>query len=179
VGCADGVLLKALEERFPNQFSKLVGMDISPKMIEEGVKQNTNPRASFYVKSDLPSETFDIVVELGIHPFNIDEELEYASVHLKPHGYFVYDLVSSQSLFAKLKLKGKYYVKDYKTYSEYDPILKKYFSIVRTHVYGLFVPKLWSVPALARIFQPVFDALFAKITPKFFHEKIYLLKKNS
>lgn len=179
VGCADGVLFKAVEEKFPGRFSKLVGMDISPKMIEEAKKQNTNPKAVFYLKDQMPTDTYDLVIELGVHPFDLDAELAYASSHLRSRGYFLYDLVSSESLFTKIKLKDKPYIKDYQSYRSYETSLRKYFSIIQASVYGLFVPKLWAVPAIGRNLQPVFDTVFKKIAPELFHEKIYLLQKPS
>jgi SAM-dependent methyltransferase len=178
IGCADGVLFKAIEEKFPNRFSKLIGMDISPKMIEEATKQNINHKASFFLKDDLPFDKFDVVIELGVHPFDLDTELSYASEHLKTKGYFFYNLVSSKSFFVKIKLKDKYYVKDYKTYYFYEQFLKKYFVTIRTKVYGLFVPKLWSIPFIARFIQPAVDFVFGHIVPELLHEKIYLLQKK-
>jgi SAM-dependent methyltransferase len=179
IGCADGVLFKAIEEKFPNRFSKLVGTDISPKMIEEARRQNTNTRASFCLRDELRPEKFDLVIELGVHPFDLDGELNYVSGYLNSKGYFFYNLGGLKSLYARFKLKDKPYIKDYKTYSLYEKFLSKYFSIEASQVYSLFIPWLWKIPFVGRSLQPVFDFVFRGITPELFHEKIYLLKKKS
>lgn len=48
IGCADGVIFKAIENRFPGRFHHLVGVDISSDMIREATKKNNNERAEFF-----------------------------------------------------------------------------------------------------------------------------------
>lgn len=178
IGCADGIILKAVEERFPNRFSKLVGVDISPGMIKEAKDSNKNPRASYFLRDELISEKFTLVVELGVHPFDLAGELSFVNSHLQSGGYFFYDLVGLKALYTRIKLKGEYFVSDYKTYKNSDTELSSVFTIVKASVYGFFVPKIWSRPSFARVIQPIVDAIFQNISPELFQEKIYLLKKK-
>jgi hypothetical protein len=97
---------------------------------------------------------------------------------LKDSSYFFFSCASRKSLFSKFKLKGNLYAEGYKSYADNESIIKNKFTIVASTSYGLFVPKLWAVPFIGRLFQPIFDFVFQKITPELFHEKIYLLKKK-
>lgn len=178
IGSADGILFKAVEERFPGKFKKLVGMDVSPKMVEEAAKQNTNPRATFYMRNELVSESFDVIIELGVHPYDLESELKYVANRVNSGGTFFYAVTSPNSLYVRAKLKGASYVKDYKRYKEYEPIFNKFFSIGGSLAYGFFVPKLWAIPVLGRIFQSSIDSLFQPLTPELFHERTYMLKKD-
>jgi SAM-dependent methyltransferase len=176
IGCADGILFRQIDEKYPSKAGKLVGMDVSPKMVEEAKKRNTNPDAKFYLRDELPEEKFDVVIELGVHPFDLGEELAYAHRHLKPGGYFFYSVVGSKSLYAKFKMKDKNYKEDYMPYKEYEGLFKKMFSIDKSRAYGFFIPKLWSLPIVARTLQPICDLVFQKIATELFHEKIYRLR---
>lgn len=177
IGCADGIVLNAIERKFPGRFSKLVGIDISSKMIEEATRKNTNPRAIYYVRNSEPVERYDIVVELGVHPFDVAGESLYVYNRLNFPGYFFYDSAGANSLFYFFKLRDKDYAKDYKSYEEYEKLLQGLFFIKQANVYGLFIPKLWGVPFLGRLFQQSFD-LILKSFPNLFHEQLYLLEKK-
>lgn len=189
IGCADGVTFKIIEEGFPGRFAQMVGMDISPKMIETAKRQNNNPRAQFFLKNELPDQKFSIIVELGVHPFDLNKELVYATKHLSNNGHFFYSVVGSRSLHVKrnlsntnflneYKARGDNYLEDYMMYKDYESFFKKFFSIVARRGYSIFVPKLWKLPIIGRIFQPLFDSAFRLILPELFHERIYLLKKK-
>jgi len=178
IGCADGVVFKAIEKKFPERFSRFVGMDISPKMIEEAKKQNDNPRAIFCVRNDTPSEQFDIVIELGVHASDLQTESQYVSDHLKPGGYFFYSYAGSESIYRRIKLKDVAYAEEYQPYAAYESILRKFFEIRYEKVYGLFVPKLWKFPSIARALQPVIDVILERFVPELFHEKLYVLVKS-
>jgi SAM-dependent methyltransferase len=178
IGCADGVVFKAVEQKFPGRFLKLVGMDISPKMIEEAIKKNDNTRATFFIRDQAPLEKFDVVVELGVHPFDVEGESKYVSEHLKTGGYFFYDSAGSNSIYRHLKLKDAVYAEDYKPYKVYEDILRKFFIIKHTEAYGLFIPKIWKHPSIARFIQPKVDRLFRCISSNLFHEKLYVLIKD-
>ena len=179
IGCADGVAFKAIEDRFPGLFKEMVGIDVSPKMIEQATKQNTNPNANFRLRKEFNDKNFDVVLELGVHPFDLVGELKFVKNNLNSGGLFLYDLVGSGALFTKIKMKDEPFIKDYRTYKNYELEIKKLFVIKGKHAYGLFIPKLWSMPSIARILQPIFDLTFQKITPELFHEMIYLLKNNT
>ncbi len=177
IGCADGIVFKAMEQRFPNRFVKMIGIDVSPKMISEAKKTNTNPRANFFLRNDVKSEKFDLIIELGIHPYDINGELEYVNDHLNSNGHYFYSAVGRKSAFVGLKLKREKYLDDYKSYKKYEEIFSKYFSVEKGEVYGLFIPKLWTTPFLGRNLQSIFDLIFKELFPELFHEKIYMLKK--
>gem|GEM_PF-1386338 len=179
IGCADGVVLSAVERRFPKKFSSLVGIDISPNMIEVAKIKNTNERASFLLRQDLPNKKFDVVIELGVGAYEYVDEWKFVTNLLKENGSYFYSLAGSQSLFTKIKNRNAPYIKYYKTYKGYESILSEYFSIKKTQVYGLFIPWLWKIPFVGRLLQPIFDFVFQKITPELFHEKIYLLQNNT
>lgn len=177
IGCADGIVFKSLEESFPHRFPKLVGVDISPGMVAEATKQNTNNNTSFALRDNVPPALYDMVLEIGVHVYDLEAELAYVAQFLKPQGYFVYSAAGAKSLYKKIKMKDKDYSNDYLPYSSGEEVLRKYFSIEDSAVYGLFVPKLWQIPALGRFLQPVVDSIFQFIAPELFHEKLYLLKK--
>jgi len=178
IGCADGVVLSKVESKFPNMFSKIVGTDISQGMIEQAKKDNNNPNASFYLRDNLPQEKFDMILELGVHVYDLEDEIRYINLYSKDNSYLFYSCAGQKSLFSKFKLKGNLYAEGYKSYKDNEIILKDKFYL-KAHVpYGLFVPKLWMFPWLGRLLQPIFDFVFQKITPELFHEKIYLLQNN-
>ena len=114
-----------------------------------------------------------------MHPFDLRKEAKHVVDRLNIGGYFFYDAVSSGSLYGRIKLRDAWYVKDYMPYKKYDDLLRNFFLIKETRVYGLFIPKLWKYPALGRLSQSAFDALFRYIFPSLFHEKIYILKLES
>ena len=179
IGCADGVIVKKLLQKSKESFSSVTGIDVSPKMIEEARATTTDPRAHYFLRGEEPNEKYDLVIELGVHTYDFDSEMLYISNLLHSQGYFIYSLSGKDSIHAHLKLKNKSYLKDYMKYTEYDNIITKYFDIELSEPYGLFVPKLWSIPFLARVVQPLVEMLFKNIFPNLFHEKIYLLQKKS
>jgi len=178
MGCADGVLFKAIEKKFPGRFSKLVGADISTRMIDEAKNQNNNSRASFYLRDKLPIDTFDLAIELGVHTYDLDAEAQYISGYLKQTSYFMYSAAGGQSLHTRFKLRGNQYALGYMAYDVNDRILENSYTIKASKVYGLFVPKLWKFPSIARVLQPVIDVIFERFVPELFHEKLYVLVKN-
>ncbi len=179
IGCADGVIVKKLLQKLPQSFSKIVGLDISPKMIDQAKRTTTDPKAEYYLRGEEPAQNYDLIIELGVHSEVFENEMKYIAEKLNISGYFIHSVSGYSSLHAKIKLQNAHYRQDYLSYSEYEEIIKKYFKVVDAKSYGLFVPKLWSLPFLARVFQPIFEILFNKITPSFFHERIYLLQKKS
>ena len=181
IACADGVMLPAVDTAFPGVFSKFVGTDISPGMVEVARKVfSHDKRFSFFVKKECPKESSDIAFGLGyLTALIFKEEMKFLFERLKPGGYYLCTFATPRSVYARLKLSDKPYLKDYRTYSEYRIMLDKYFEIIEEVPYGLFIPKLWSVPIIARILQPFFDRVFRCILPNLYHEKVYLLKRKS
>ena len=179
IGCADGVLIKKLFQKLPNTFRSITGVDVSPKMLDRARETTKDYRAKYFLRGEEPIQKYDLVIELGVHTQSFEEEMFYVAEKLNLGGYFIYSVSGSQSLHAKIKLKGKDYAKDYLSYSGYENIIKKYFDVVAHESYGLFVPKLWAIPTLANLVQPMLEALFKNILPNLFHEKIYLLRKKA
>lgn len=178
IGCADGVIVKKLLQKLPESFKSITGIDVSPKMLELARERTLDPRAKYFLRGEEPEETYDLIIELGVHAQNFENEMIFVSERLRILGYFIYSVSGKNSLHVKIKLGGKDYIRDYMDYPEYEKIIKKYFDIISLEPYGLFIPKLWTFPALARIGQPVFESMFKNISPNLFHEKIYLLRKK-
>ena len=178
IGCADGVLIKSLLERWPNVFGSLIGVDISPMMIEEAIRTTKDSRVKYFLRGVEPGEKNDLVIELGVHSQNFDAEINSVSEKLKESGYFIYCVAGRSSLHARFKLLGVSYVNDYMSYAEYEKIIKKYFDVLSSEPYGLFIPKLWAFPRFAMVVQPILEKLFRNMFSNLFHEKIYLLRKK-
>ncbi len=178
IGCADGVVLRKIHDHFPGVFERMVGIDIAAEMIVEAQRRNAGRNTSYYVRGEEPSELVDIVLELGVHPFDLKGEIELVALRLKSGGHFIYSLSTRDSLHARIKLKDKDYYGDYCSYVEYENAMEKHFTIVRKIPYGLFIPKLWSIPMLARIFQPILESATRSLVPNLYHEQIYILQKK-
>ena len=160
IGCADGVIIKKLLQKLPKTFNSVVGLDVSPKMIEEARKTTQDSRVKYYLRGEEPRLIYGLVIELGVHAQQFENEMVFVNDNLHGNGYFIYSTAGKDSLHARIKLGGKDYVTDYMSYSKYEEIIKKYFSIVFVEPYGFFVPKLWALPRLARFVQPIFEMVF-------------------
>ncbi|MDB5194400.1 MAG: hypothetical protein JWN50_414 [Parcubacteria group bacterium] len=181
VGCADGIVIRKIEKMFPDMFASILGIDISPGMIEEANKRNRDPRVSFALRGQNdPEKRYDMILEVGfLLPPMLKDEIPYVLAGLKEGGYCISSLPSKYSLRAFLKLKGNANAKTYRRFGEYEEILGRHFDIVGKETYGLFIPLIWKLPFLARIIQPALESLLKYILPELFHERIYLLKKKS
>jgi SAM-dependent methyltransferase len=178
IGCADGVVLQAVNKRFPVTFSQLVGIDISAGMIEEAHKKKA-PNMNFYLRGEEPiGILYDYLVELGVHVEDVPAELEAGSLLLVDGGYYIYSFASQNSLITKLKPKIESYDRDYPSYKDYEKIIAKHFEIIDKVPYGLFVPKLWAWPSFGRFCQSKIDRVIRLFGSELFHEQIYLLKKR-
>lgn len=181
VGCADGAVTQKIDIAFPSSFKKIVGIDISPEMVEVARKKNQKSKISFFLrgKEEEQQERYDFILEVGfLAPHLFKDEFLFLDHNLKKGGYFICSLSPKNSLHARIKLRDETYIKGYLTYPEYEAILSEHFEIIAKEPYGLFVPKLWAFPLLARCLQPFFELSFKYIAPSLFHEKIYLLKKK-
>lgn len=177
IGCADGVIVRGIERKFSN-FSKIIGIDISPSMIAEAIKNS--PRAiQFYVRGEEGNlGLFDIVIEVGVlNLVELDTDLRFAKDHLADDGYYICSLAGKNSLLSRLR-GGNNGFKNSLSFSDYETIIEKNFVIVDSRVYGIFIPLIWKIPFLGRFFQPFFEATMELLFPGWFHEKIYLLQKN-
>ncbi len=178
IGCADGVIFKNMAPVLGSAVTQMVGVDVSSGMIKEAALQNPDKKMSFFLRGEEPAAKYDVVVELGVHIEKLSDEIAYVKTRLAVGGYFIYSAASPNTLFTKIKMRGKEYVKDYLTYEETEKILAEHFEIIASEPYGFFVPKLWAVPSVGRTLQPFFDALVKYILPDLFHEKVYLLKRT-
>ncbi len=175
-GCADGVVLYSVDYLYPDLFSKIIGTDISPKMIEAAAKRNKKEYISFVIKDAMPEVIADCFLAIGfVSPGIFKEEFAFIDRHLASNGLCIMSLVSNNSLYAKFKLKDKKIAKDYRSFAEYEKILSERFEIVDSVPYGLFIPKLWAAPSLARFLQPLLEKILRPF-PQLFHEKLYVLR---
>ena len=177
IGCADGIVTRKIDERFPGTFSLLTGVDISPLMIEKARRLEYDSRISFFLKDTTPDMFYDIALGLGyVSGAILENEIMFAKKHLVYQGYYICSLTAKNSLHARFKLKNAPYRADYRSYDEYRSMLLAHFDILAEIPYGLFIPKLWALPVIGRLLQPFFEIICAHIVPNLFHEKIYLLK---
>ncbi len=182
IGCADGVVLRSLDEKFPSLFSSITGVDIAPEMVVRAAKLSPKDRFSFYVRAQEPEKRYDVVTELGVHVTDLRKEIDYVTNKLVSGGYYIYVAVDKNSLHSYFKLKRKpevqSYFKDYLSYREVEKIISEKFNIITKVPYGIFIPKLWSLPAFARVVQPIIEKICKLFAQSFYHETIYLLRKK-
>ncbi len=178
-GCADGFVIRTLVSKFKKNISKAIGVDISPLMIDKAKKSELENLLSFSVKDELNKDIkANILLAIGfVSPGIFEEEFDFIKSHTDNNSLIILSLVSNNSLFAKLKLKNMEILKDYWDYKSYENLLKNDFEILDSISYGLFVPKLWSLPRIAMLLQPIFEIIFG-IFPNLFHERFYFLKKR-
>ncbi len=178
IGCADGIVLRGIHDRFHGAFERMIGIDIASNMIDQAREQNAGRNIVYYVRGQESGDQVDLVMELGVHPYDLKGEIEAVANSLQSGGYFIYSLSSRDSIHAKIKLKGKEYLKDYQPYHVYETVLREHFTVIDKIPYGLFIPKLWAFPFIARYVQPFVEFILRPFTPNLFHEQIYLLKKK-
>jgi SAM-dependent methyltransferase len=177
VGCADGVITRALAAAFPQNFIKLCGIDIAPAMIEAARKFNSDPRVGFMLRDQYKGDPVDVVVETGVVNYgSFDEEIAFAAKHLKPGDHYILSVAGNNSVYARLKYDTG--LKDFRPYRVYAELIDKEFEVVSETGVGLFIPYLWRIPALARPLQTFFDWLLGPLWPGLCHEKMYMLKRK-
>lgn len=180
VGCADGVVIRKIEEKFGNKFVQMQGIDLSPLMIEAAKKNGgENSKIKYATRnSDVNSiANFDIIIEVGVINYtDFLTELKFAQKNLQKDGYYILSIAGNDSLMARL---GKTKIDAFNNllnYKDYENKVVEYFDIIKVVSCGFWLPWLWKLPVLARIAQPFFDFLFSSLLPNLFHEKVYLLK---
>jgi len=179
IGCADGIVLKSLRQHFGDKVGDMIGLDVSPAMIREAQDSNSDKKTSYLLRGHESDQKYDVVVELGVHVDKLRDEIAYVKSHLAADGYVFYSAAGRHSLHARFKRRDDPYVNDYLSYKKTEELLTGEFEIVDSVAYGLFVPKLWAVPALGRFIQPVVDFLVRPFNSSLFHEKMYLLKSRN
>jgi SAM-dependent methyltransferase len=181
IGCADGVVTRDIFDSFERNIDHMVGVDISSLMISTA-RQITQSKykIEYKMKEELTEKDFDIVLAMGYMSLPIlEEEIVYLKKHIKTNGIYILTMAGNSSLHAILKVRGKPYFDDFNSYDKYEDALSKHFDILAKRPVGLFIPKLWSVPFIARYLQPFFDSIFRFVVPNLYHEKVYILKLKS
>lgn len=180
VGCADGIVIETIDSKYSNNFTKYIGTDISPEMIKVASEKNKNNKINYYIKNSNEQGGFDFVLAIGfLSPGIFDREFDYIKKFLKKDGIAIVSMASRDSIYTKLKLKDQEYSKDYWNHNQYMEFLQKDFDVLCTKPCGLFIPKLWVLPVLARIAQPICESVFKFIIPNLFHEKLYVLRRKA
>jgi SAM-dependent methyltransferase len=177
IGCADGIVLREIEEGLPNTFSTLVGIDISEDMVKVARQLTHLGKAAFYLRGLEPQHTlYDVVVEVGVANYaDFDSELIYAYDQLKDDGVYIVSVAGANAL--SLYMGGDVGYKNFHSYDMYEDKIRKIFRIKKVIPVGLRLPLLWKMPMIARIVQPVLEVFSRPMLGSFFHEKIYFLKK--
>ena len=178
IGCADGVVTRALYDGFSEVFSDIAGGDISPKMIEEAKAQAGERRISFCLRDTYTFVgTYDLIVEVGVINYaDEEEELRFARRMVGDSGYYLCSIAGTSSLWNRLKPHEDKGFNNFRSYAAYEAKIREHFTILASAPVGLFIPHIWKVPALARIVQPLCESVLSPLFPDLFHEKLYLLK---
>ncbi len=185
VGCADGVVLRRVFEKFGMGISSYAGIDIAPRMIEVAHKKHAGTPLRFSIRD--PKKCFggkggsswDILIEIGVLNYaDFDLEIECVERSLSVAGYYICSVAGNGSLWDRLVRVDKRF-ENFMSYAEYETKIRRSFDIVRAYPVGLYLPKLWRVPAIARIMQPISESCIRPFLPGLFHEKVYLLKRFS
>jgi SAM-dependent methyltransferase len=180
IGCADGVVIRKIEEKFGDRFSEVQGIDLSPQMIEMARKNNpVDVKIKFAVRKsdDNPGADFDIIVEVGVINYtDFLPELEFVQKKLNPNGSYILSIAGRDALKEKLGRTNIKASNNLLNYADYEKMIIEHFDIAKVVPCGFWLPGLWKIPALARIIQPVLDPVLSVLLPNFFHEKVFLLK---
>ncbi len=177
LGCADGIVVRELAKDFPDAFSKLVGIDISPGMIEEARRHNSLSNATFMLRSEYAGEPVDIVNETGVINYaGFDTDIAFAHNNLKEGGHYILSVAGTGSLRNSLKPEADF--ADFRSYKEYEALLRQKFTVLKVAGCGVFIPLIWRLPAIARVVHAVLEPLVGALMPGLCHEKLYLLQKK-
>lgn len=186
IGCADGSVIRRLDEVTGKNITSIDAIDIAPGMIDQAQKQTHDSRFKFYLRGNEDhSKKYSIVSELGVYVANLDTELKYVSTKLSPNGYFILGIALKNSIEARIRRKRESNVDHLFTYPVYKQILEaahnNNFEIVSKEPYGLFIPKLWAFPGIALPVQKMIDSVIRMIpgTADLFHETVFVFKKVS
>lgn len=178
IGCADGVVTYALADTFAKFFSDISGVDISPKMIEAANAHKGSRKIEFGLRPTYQfRKPYDLVVEVGVINYaDAGEEIRSARDLTGENGYYLCSIAGADSLKNRLKHDEEKGFNNFLTYREYEAKLRERFTIEQAIPVGLFIPHIWKVPALARVIQPLCEAISAPFFPNLYLEKVYLLK---
>jgi 2-polyprenyl-3-methyl-5-hydroxy-6-metoxy-1,4-benzoquinol methylase len=177
IGCADGIVLNEVQNKYSQVFSKLVGIDISPGMIKAAQEKYKDSRMVFVERKDYAdSSLHDVILEIGVINYTLlSEELSYIAAHIKPDGIAIISLAGTGSLWDKRR-KDETGFRTFSSYAYYEKTIREKFEIIDSISVGLPIPLLWRVPFAARLGESVAEKILRPILPNLFHEKIYVLK---
>jgi len=176
IGCADGVVVRAIDDAFPHRFSNIKAVDISEKMIAQARRLSAGRNIKFSLRAQ-EERTYDFVIEIGVVNYtDASQEFSEARRTLAPGGRYVVSVAGTESLWHRLKPREETGFRDFRSYREYEALLREHFTPEAVVPVGLFIPHLWKVPVLARPLQRAAEAIMRPIAPDWFQEKIYYLR---
>lgn len=178
VGCADGVVLRALYDKFVSLMRYVIGVDIAPDMIAAAKRANAGRPITYLVREGtaLPG-TFDMIVEIGVLNYtHWRADLKAAHNALPAGGTYFCSFASRSSLLARLK-GGEESYENILPYEEYERELRRTFTIVRTIPCGYFIPFIWKFAPIGRTLQKFAEPVLSRLVPNLAHEKVYVLRK--
>lgn len=179
MGCADGVLLRAIDEHYPGAFAQMLGSDVSAPMIEEAKSLTQSPAITYAMRDEItPTGNYACAMEIGVGAIVLDTpgELALLAGQLMPGGYLLCSIAGRDSIAARWGSTAADRAV-LKTYAEYERHIHSLFSIEMARSCGIYVPLLWRVPFLGNLLQPLAE-LLGGIMPELAHERVYLLKKK-
>lgn len=179
MGCADGVLLRSISERYPGAFSRMLGADISKPMIEAARARTADDTIQYVMRDSLPATgLYTCVLEIGVAAIILDTENELAVLagQLASGGYALC-IVRGHDSIVFLLGRGGADRELFTSYTKYEQMMRERFTIVDSRTCGIYVPFLWKIPALARFLQPLAEIL-GRFFPSLAHERLYLLRKK-
>lgn len=178
VGCADGVVLRAIYDAFPARFASLHGVDTAPDMIEAAKRMHAQTPIIFSVRGEGGTgRPYDFVIEVGVINYaDPVEEIGRASLLTKKSGYCVVSYAGRGSLLDTFK-PGRKGFDNLLPYRAFEALLRTRFVVERVIPVGFFIPRIWRFPMLAAPLQAVIESVCSRILPSLAHEKIYILKK--
>lgn len=179
MGCADGVLLRAIAERYPGAFERMVGSDVSEPMLHAARELTPDTATTYVLREALPeSGVHTCAMEVGVGALVLDTEGELAILakQLIPGGYLVCSIAGRNSLAA---LWGSTAADRavLKTYRVYEAAMHKYFTLEAVYSCGTYIPLVWRSPRVGRFLQPVCEVI-GRVFSELAHERVYVLKKK-
>jgi SAM-dependent methyltransferase len=176
IGCADGIVLRSIFERFGKKLSDIIGIDNAEKMIEEAKLNTKEIKIEFFIRGEEPKKGFDVILELGVINYSdFDNDLEYAKERLKKDGIYILSVAGKGSINSYFG-KGDGY-NNFLSYKEYEEKIKKIFNIEKIIPCGVYSPFVWRISTVGRFVQNILEKLFF-LFPNLYHEKIYILRSK-
>jgi glycosyltransferase involved in cell wall biosynthesis len=179
IGCADGVVIRAIYEAFPKTFSIIDAVDISPEMIVAARRNHHDTPIRFEERRKLSPAHYDVIVEVGVLNYTpFVDDLKVIAKLLTPNGRAIISIAGDGSLKNKFSPDRGYL--HFTPYDTYEKDMRSIFHIEKIMPVGFFLPLLWRVASLGRLLQLQVEQIFIRRKPNLFHEKVYTLSpKNS